>query len=118
MKKPIRAVARARPEPEVDADFIKLVEAFSHNPEVSRGKMFGSTGLKVNGKVFAMLTKGNFVAKLPKERVDELVAAGDGRYFEPGHGRLMKEWISLSVDKREWLKFAEEACRFVRKGAR
>jgi hypothetical protein len=52
-------------------------------------------GLKVDGKIFAMHSKGKFVAKLPKDRVDELVRAGKGEYFDPGHGRLMKEWVSL-----------------------
>jgi hypothetical protein len=32
----------------------------------------GSAGLKVNVKVFAMVVKGRFVAKLPGARVDEL----------------------------------------------
>jgi hypothetical protein len=39
-----------------------------------------------------MLVKGRFVAKLPRGRVDELVSGGSGEYFDPGHGRLMKEW--------------------------
>jgi hypothetical protein len=32
--------------------------------------------------------------KLPRERVDELVEAGAGHRFDPGHGRLMKEWVA------------------------
>lgn len=39
--------------------------------------MFSSSSvLNVNGKIFAMLVKGKFVAKLPKARVDELVGGG------------------------------------------
>ena len=33
----------------------------------------------VNGKIFAMLTRGPFVVKLPRERVDDLVDAGKGK---------------------------------------
>jgi TfoX/Sxy family transcriptional regulator of competence genes len=50
--------------------------------------MFGSSGLKVGGKVFAMSVKNELVVKLPRERVDELVAAGAGSRFDPGHGHF------------------------------
>jgi hypothetical protein len=36
-----------------------------------------------------MLSKGEMVVKLPKQRVDELIASGTGTRFEPGHGRLI-----------------------------
>jgi len=50
--------------------------------------MFSSSNvLSVNGKIFAMLVRGKLVVKLPKQRVDELVAARVGTYFDPGHGR-------------------------------
>ena len=42
-------------------------------------RAFGSTSLKTNGKIFAMLVKGRLVVKLDRKRVDELVAAGRGR---------------------------------------
>jgi hypothetical protein len=38
-----------------------------------------------------MFEKGRFVAKVPKERVDALVSSGNGEYFDPGHGRLIKD---------------------------
>lgn len=57
--------------------------------------MFGSSGLKINGKVFAMLVKGDLVVKLPRESVDELIAGGSGVAFDPGHGRVMKEWVRV-----------------------
>lgn len=49
--------------------------------------------MKLRGKIFAMLVRGEFVAKIPRARVDELVAAGRGRRFEPGTGRVMREWF-------------------------
>ncbi|HZP61349.1 MAG TPA: hypothetical protein VFB27_13590 [Opitutaceae bacterium] len=55
--------------------------------------------------------------KLPRERVDALVAAGSGTRFGPGHGRVMKEWLTVDsgadVDR---LALAEEALAFVAKG--
>lgn len=76
--------------------------------------MFGSQGLKVGGKVFAILVKGKLVLKLPQKRVKALVASGDGEYFDPGHGRLMKEWMTVPPrGKGEWVSLAEEARNFV-----
>lgn len=76
--------------------------------------MFGSPGLKVRGKVFAMLVKGKLVVKLSRARVDGLVASGTGEYFDPGHGRLMKEWVAIGLAaKKEWTALAREARDFV-----
>jgi hypothetical protein len=49
-----------------------------------------------------MLSKGRLVVKLPRQRIDALVATGAGERFDPGHGRLMKEWLPLA---REALAF-------------
>jgi hypothetical protein len=38
------------------------------------GRRFGSNGLKVKGKLFALFTQGTLVVKLPKERAATLVA--------------------------------------------
>jgi TfoX/Sxy family transcriptional regulator of competence genes len=79
--------------------------------------LFGSTGLKVNGKVFAMLVKGKLVVKLPNKRVEALMASGDGAPFDPGHGRLMKEWVAVGPQAEDtWLGLAKEAKDFVAKG--
>lgn len=48
----------------------------------------------MNGKILAMISsKSKFVLKLSKERVDELVSTGKGERFDPGHGKVMKEWF-------------------------
>ena len=100
--------------PSVDLRFAPVVEAFVNDRQVSYGKMFASMGLKINGKIFAMHVKGRFVAKLPRERVDELVRLGKGEYFDPGHGRLMKEWVALTDDTPSWVDLARQAHHFVR----
>ena len=90
MKKTAKKVARDRETAEVHPSFAPVVAAFANDRRVRRKRMFSSDNvLNVNGKIFAMLVKGKFVAKLPKERVDELVSGGKGEYFDPGHGRLM-----------------------------
>ena len=98
--------------------FAAIVGEFLNHPGVtppSDGKRFGSAGLKIQNKIFAMLVRGRLVVKLPQERVDALVAVGDGERYDPRHdGRLMKEWISLAPTfQGEWLPLAREAMEFV-----
>jgi hypothetical protein len=93
-----------------------LVRAFTGRPGVSQaGKGFGSSALKVGGRIFAMLSsRGDFVVKLPRVRVESLVASGDGDPFDPGHGRVMKEWLALRPGSNlDWFSLAEEALFFV-----
>jgi hypothetical protein len=116
MKKETKNKAITAADGGQDAGFAAIARAFENDRDVSLGKMFGSVGLKVNGKVFAMVVKGRFVAKLPKVRVDELVAAGAGEYFDPGHGKLMKEWVSVPSGRAAWIDLAHEAHAFVNRG--
>jgi hypothetical protein len=98
-----------------------LVKAFLRKPGVTQdGKGFGSTALKVKGKIFALFSsRGEFVVKLPLRRVDELIAAGKGGRFDPGHGRLMKEWLAVrSNSPEDWMRLANEALTFVSAKAR
>jgi TfoX/Sxy family transcriptional regulator of competence genes len=102
--------------------FAIIVEELLGNPGVTppldgtqAKKRFGSSELKVNDKIFAMLVRGRLVVKLPKLRVDALIASGTGERFDPRHdGRLMKEWITLEpMFAEEWLPLAREAMEFV-----
>lgn len=99
----------------IDSSFAPVVNAFSRRRDVTYGKLMSSYGLKVNGKIFAMFGRGKFVAKLPKSRVEELIAQGRGERFDPGHGRLMKEWIAIDSEPGRWTDLAEEAYEFVKK---
>jgi len=76
-------------------------------------RKFGSNGLKVNGKLFALFTQGTLVVKLPKDRVAALVAAKVGKPFDPGHGRLMKEWLTVTEASAPWIVLVREAHAFV-----
>lgn len=103
---------------EVDPRFAPVVDAFAKIPRVTRGKMMSSYGLRINGKIFAMFGRGRFVSKLPKPRVDELVHAGKGQRFDPGHGRIMKEWIVVPEGKADWIELAKEAYEYVKSGGK
>jgi TfoX/Sxy family transcriptional regulator of competence genes len=88
----------------------------SRTPGVSTGRMFGSEGLKIGERVFAMEVKGKLVVKVSAARAAELQAAGLAKPFDPGHGRLMKQWIAVdSAARIDWLDLAREALALVRR---
>jgi hypothetical protein len=99
--------------------FAALVDEFAGRPDVSvpgqpgrRG--FGSSALKVNDSIFAMLSKGRLVVKLPPDRVDTLIGSGIGGPFDAGKGRPMKEWLAVTADDADtWMALAREALSFV-----
>ena len=106
---------------ELKQQFDQLAERFSRQEGVSGGtgerRKFGSTALKVDGKIFAMLTgSGQFVVKLTPQRVGALVAQGVGTHFDSGGGRVMKAWLALEGGTaRQWQDLADEALALGRK---
>ena len=102
-----------------ERDFVSLAELFMADERVTGGRLFGSEGLKVNGKFFAMVVRGDLVVKLPQSRVANLLAAGTATRFDPGHGRVMKEWLAVdAASTDDWLSLAREALKFVADGSR
>jgi hypothetical protein len=107
------------PRDDTETRFAKIVRSLKNAPGVTVGtskkKGFGSSALCIGEKIFAMVSsRGNFVVKLPRDRVDTLVAAEAGVRFGPGHGRVMKEWLAVDPKSREdWLALAKEALVFV-----
>jgi TfoX-like protein len=94
--------------------FDALAERFLRAPGVEEHVAFSSPGLRVGGRIFAMLTRGELVVKLPAQRCAELVAAGEARPFEMG-ARRMREWVVVPPVRAEaWPAVAEEAYGFVR----
>lgn len=93
-----------------------IADAELGTPGVTGGTGFGrSAGLRIERKIYAMLVNDELVVKLPKARVDELTDDGVGRRFEPGTGRVMKEWLSVSASSsRRWRSLVSEAKAFVR----
>jgi TfoX/Sxy family transcriptional regulator of competence genes len=94
-----------------DPKLAPVVDAFEGTKAGAR--KFGSNGLKVDGKLFALFTQGTLVVKLPKARLAALVASGVGNPFDPAHGRLMKEWLTVTSTKARWIDLAKEAHGFV-----
>jgi TfoX/Sxy family transcriptional regulator of competence genes len=102
--------------------FEELVDVFVRRQGVTGPggdrRRFGSTALKVNGSIFAMLTRDELVLKLPDARVRELISEGAGRPFDAGKGTPMKEWVVVAdPDLDSWRDLAEEALAFVARNA-
>ncbi len=103
---------------QTEGRFAALVRELADRPgvEVPEGdrRRFGSEALKVNGSIFAMVTGGSLVVKLPRHRVDALIGEGTGAPFHSGKGSPMKEWLRVTTDDEEtWLTLAREALDFV-----
>jgi hypothetical protein len=83
------------------------------------GSGFGRSALRFQGKIFAMHVRGALVLKLPPDRVEALVRAGEGVPFDANKGTPMRGWLSL--DPRSalpWLPLATEALDYARSARR
>lgn len=80
----------------------------------SGSSRFGADALRVNGKIFAALTrKHRLLLKLPPARVAQLLADGHAERFASG-GRVMNGWVILTPQQAsEWMPLANEARAFV-----
>ena len=94
--------------------FEKIRKTLLKEHDIAEKKMFGTTALTSKGKVFAFLWKEKLVLKLPKDRVSDIIASKKGAYFDPGHGRISKEWVTITPStQNEWINLSKEAKAFV-----
>ncbi|OMH37083.1 MmcQ/YjbR family DNA-binding protein [Tersicoccus sp. Bi-70] len=116
--------------------FERIAGDVATGPGVTRGRMFHAPDLRVHGKVFAFVGRdGRLIVKLPPERVQQVLAEGEGDLVELG-GRRMREWVGLcgaaSGDgapdgaaaegpgagtgvERRWRAAVDDACAYVRR---
>ncbi|MEP6861917.1 MAG: hypothetical protein ABJE66_14920 [Deltaproteobacteria bacterium] len=96
-----------------------LIAAFSRRRDVTAEPGWGEDNivLKLGAKIFAIVGADRLVVKLPKPRVDELVAANSGTRFDPRkNGRVMKEWL-VAGRRADAIALAKEAHAFATKSA-
>ncbi|MES2171463.1 MAG: TfoX/Sxy family protein [Actinomycetota bacterium] len=77
--------------------------------------MFGSTGLCVRGKVFAVVdSAGDLMVKIPESRTNELIAAGVVTRMVM-RDREMREWVTMPVGAGidRWHELAGEAYAYL-----
>jgi hypothetical protein len=98
--------------------FDDLASHFAGVPGVvppGAGSGFGSSALRVDGRIFAMLVRDDLVVKLPAARVNHFVETGHGTNFDANKGKPMKQWLVLSsASDYSWVDLATEALAFVR----
>ena len=82
---------------------------------ISEGTIMGGPCVRA-GKEFVGMPhhKGpGLVVKLPKGRVAELIAAGDGQPFAPA-GKVFSEWVLVEAfDESIWQALLRESVEFV-----
>lgn len=50
---------------------------------------------------------------MPKTRVTELLESKVGLPYDPGNGKIMKEWVIIpETNSNEWIEFAKEGKDF------
>ena len=97
-----------------EAAFEALAGDFLARPDVDAGTGFGgSPGVRIDGRIFAMLVRRRLVVKLPAGRCQALCEAGLAEPLAVGK-RVMKEWIEVTAeDHQTWRDHATEAYAFV-----
>jgi len=98
-----------------EASFEAIAARLVAEPGITDGTGFGSSpGLRVDGRIFAMLVHRGLVVKLPASRCARLVTEGTARPFDRGQGRPLKEWVVINDGAdADWPTFAAEALAFV-----
>lgn len=101
-----------RPEDRFD-ELIGAMLAVDEVSPAAGGRRLGSQALRHQGRIFAMLTDGRLTVKLPRGRVGELVAAGEGDHFDP---ERMREWFVLAPGSAlPWLDLTKEALAYAQR---
>jgi hypothetical protein len=95
--------------------FWKLAaELRAKDPRVVEGTIMSGRCLRVGHEFLALVDyKGSgLVVKLPRARVDELIATGVGRPVAPT-GRVFREWVSVpEPNARRWRALLREGVAF------
>ena len=95
-----------------------LAQRFGADLHIPRGRGFGSDALKAEGKIFASLSHGRLLIRLPLERVKALIEAKLCEPFSTGPGRVKKEWVTVAPSSlEEWVRLSEESRCYVRSKA-
>jgi hypothetical protein len=87
-----------------EKSFAAVTDALLAEPGTEPGTGFGqSPGVKVEGKIAAMLIKDRLVVKLPADRCAELTRSGAAGPLQMGK-RTMREWVAVAdVEGADWV---------------
>ena len=87
-------------------------------PGVKISKAFGYPAYKIGGRIFCWVGQNGITIKLPRPRVDELIAEGGIHHpFGPTKETIWREWLAIerenSNDYEQDLPLFEESLSFV-----
>ena len=91
-----------------------LTDDLLYDPAVGRSTMMGHPCVRRAGRFFASFDPRAdcLVVKLPAERVEALIDAGEGEPFAP-NGKVFREWVSVPTpDASSWARLLAEALDF------
>ena len=89
------------------------------NSRIEEGTIMGGRCARVAGEFLALVDYKNsgLVVKLPRTRVEALIAEGVGQPFAPA-GKVFKEWVSIPQrNRRRWRALLLEGVAFVDRNA-
>jgi hypothetical protein len=95
-------------------------ELMAEDESIVESTIMNGPCLRVGTEFLALVDfKGSgLVVKLPKSRVSELIAMGDGRPFAPA-GKVFAEWLSVPApDRRRWRGLLREGVEFAKSSSR
>jgi hypothetical protein len=96
-------------------EYDRIAAEITDGHEIVASQMFGMPVLKVRGKAFAGLHKGeNMTFKLPPAELERAQRLPGGGPFEPMEGRTMGGWAQVSTaSEKEWRPLAGQALAYV-----
>ena len=98
-----------------DELFWDVAEPMIGSGKIVEGELMRSRCVRVGKEFLAMpeYRTGDLVVKLPRERVDELIAGGDGLAFAPAK-KVFREWVQVPArDAALWQGLLDEGYEFV-----
>jgi hypothetical protein len=102
-----------------ESTFWELIDELREgDPRIEEGTIMGGRCARVAGEFLALVgfTGTGLVVKLPRSRVDELIASGVGEPFAPA-GKVFREWVAVPQrDRRRWRSLLREGVAFVAPG--
>ncbi len=90
-------------------------ELQQEDPRVVEGTIMSGRCLRVGAEFLALcdFKDCGLVVKLPRARVDELIASGVGAPFAPA-GKVFREWVSIATPAPKlWASLLREGVAFV-----
>lgn len=93
-----------------------FADGYLTRPGVDWGRMFGTIGLRIRGKIFAVAVHdgGGLMVKIPEARADARIAEGEVTRMVM-RGREMREWVVAPLDAPDavWQSLLDEAYAYL-----